>query len=73
MVTVLAVVTGVPALKLPETVAPVHNPDPPSKVYVAGALLPGVVSKLASFAQDTTSRNNNDANEINVIRVFFNI
>ena len=72
-VTVLAVVTGVAAVKLPERVAPVQAPVPPSKEYWAVPSSLTTFSKLTSLPQDIKRKDSDNANERGNKRVFFKI
>ena len=73
-VTLLEAVTAVPAVNVPDSIAPVHDPVPPAKLYSAEPPAepppfptPGAppFSKLPSRSQET---NNNERNKIVVIK-----
>jgi hypothetical protein len=68
-ITVLAAVTGVPAVKVPERIAPVQDAVPPAKEYLA---VPPF-SMLSSFPQDAKNKDSNNANETGNKKVFFKI
>lgn len=70
MVTVLAAVAAVPAVKLPDTLAPAQAPAPPSKEYLA---VPPLVmfSILNSFWQETTKNTVITGKKIGNKEIFF--
>ena len=72
-VTVLDAVTGVPAVKVPERLAPVQDAVPPLKEYWAVPPPAPSFSKLNSFPQDTKKKDSNNANETDNKKVFFKI
>lgn len=69
----LAAVAGVPAVKVPERIAPVQDAVPPLKEYWAVSPPLMLFSRLNSLPQDTKNNDRNNANEADSKSVFFKI
>ena len=69
----LAAVSGIPAVKLPERMAPVQDPVPPLREYRAVPPPVSPFSRLNSFPQDRKKKETNNANEAGNKKVVFKI